>query len=56
MGESSKAFSCVKLQTFASLHEMKDGGGFREGVIFVVDLVEQVGSIFVENDKQGSSF
>ena len=56
MGEPFEAFSCKKLQIFAGLHEMNDGGGFREGVIFVVDLVEQVSSIFVENDKKGSSF
>lgn len=56
MGESFEAFGCIKLQIFASLHEMNDGGRFRKGVIFVVDLVEQVSSVFVENDKEGSSF
>lgn len=56
MGESFEAFSSIKLQIFASLHEMNDGGRFRKGVIFVVDLVEQVSSVFVEDHKEGSSF
>ena len=56
MWETFETFSCVELQIVGGLDEMDDGGRLREGVIFVVDLVEQVCSIFVEYDQEGSSF